>query len=57
MATPEGKQFYEYWVPRINEITTKYLGNGKKVSQCSRNQVEQLNCIVDELKELLNKEN
>lgn len=57
MATPEGKQFCEYWVPRINEITTKYLGNGKKVSQCSRNQVEQLNCIVDELKELLNKEN
>ena len=57
MSTPEGKRFGEYWVPRITEITNKYLGSGKKVSQCNRSQVEQLNCIVDELKELLKKEN
>lgn len=52
-TTQEGKDFIEYWVPRITEITNKYLGNGKKVSQCSRGQVEQLSLIVDELKELI----
>ena len=57
MVTPEGKRFNEYWVPRISEIITRYLGSGKKISQCNRNQVEQLSCIVDELKELLKKEN
>lgn len=52
-STDEGKQFLEYWAPRITEITTKYLGTGKKVSQCTRAQVEQLSLIVDELKELI----
>ena len=52
-STPEGKQFLEYWAPRITEITVKYLGTGKKVSQCTRAQVEQLSLIVDELKDLV----
>lgn len=52
-STEEGKQFAEYWAPRITEITVKYLGTGKKVSQCTRAQVEQLSLIVDELKELI----
>lgn len=52
-STEEGKQFLEYWAPRITEITVKYLGTGKKVSQCTRAQVEQLSLIVDELKELI----
>lgn len=52
-STDEGKQFLEYWAPRITEITTKYLGTGKKVSQCTRAQVEQLSLIVDEIKELV----
>lgn len=51
-TTEEGKRFAEYWQPRIVEITTKYLGSGKKVSQCTRNQVEQLELIVDEISEL-----
>lgn len=51
--TEEGKQFISYWVPRITEITNKYLGTGKKVSQCTRAQVEQLSLIVDEMKELV----
>lgn len=51
--TEEGKQFVSYWVPRITEITNKYLGTGKKVSQCTRAQVEQLSLIVDEMKELI----
>ena len=52
-STPEGKHFIEYWAPRITEITVKYLGTGKKVSQCTRAQVEQLSLIVDELLELV----
>ena len=41
------------WSPRITEITEKYLGKGKKASQCTRDQVEQLNLIVLELEELI----
>lgn len=52
-STEEGKQFLEYWAPRITEITVKYLGTGKKVSQCTRAQVEQLSLIVDEMNELI----
>ena len=54
-TTEEGKKFMEYWAPRISEITSKYLGTGKKVSQCTRAQVEQLSLIVDDLKELVKK--
>ena len=52
VETEDGKKFQEYWVPRITEITSKYLGTGKKVSQCTRAQVEQLSLIVDELNDL-----
>jgi hypothetical protein len=52
-STEEGKKFFEYWVPRITEITTKYLGTGKKVTQCTRAQVEQLSLIIDDLEELI----
>ncbi len=51
--TDEGKKFKEYWFPRISEITEKYLGKGGKVSSCSRDQVEQLELIVSDLKDLL----
>lgn len=51
-STPEGKRFAEYWQPRISEIIAKYLGSGKKVSQCTRSQVEQLSLIVDELNDI-----
>lgn len=49
----EGKKFLEYWMPRITQIIEKYLGKGKKVSQCTRDQVEQLSLIVIEVKDLL----
>lgn len=52
-TTAEGTKFAEYWQPRISEIISKYLGTGKKVSQCSRAQVEQLSSIVDELEDLI----
>ena len=48
-------KFKEYWQPRVVQITDKYLGRGQKVSQCSREQVEALSLIVDDLKELINK--
>lgn len=52
--TEEGQKFGTYWVPRINEIVERYLGKGCKVSQCTRTQVEQLNLIVTELKDITN---
>ena len=51
--TQEGKEFKDYWMPRIVQITDKYLGRGKKVSQCNRDQVEALSLIVEDMKELI----
>ena len=42
-----------YWQPRITQITDKYLGVGNKVGNLTRNQVEALELIVDDLKELI----
>lgn len=52
---PEEKM--EYYAPRITEITDRYLGKGKKVTNATRDQVEQISLIVYDLKELLSKEN
>ena len=38
--------------PLIVQITERYLGKGKKVSQCTRDQVEMLSLIVSELEDL-----
>lgn len=46
----------QYYAPRITEITDKYLGKGKKVSNATRDQSEQIFLIVEDLKEMLNKE-
>lgn len=37
---------------KITQIIERYLGKGMKVTNCSRDQVEALSLIVDELKEL-----
>ena len=50
------KEQMDYYAPRITEITDKYLGKGKKVSNATRDQVEQISLIVFDLKELLEKE-
>lgn len=50
-TTPEGIEFKNYWAPKINQITEKYLGKGGRVSSCNENQVEALSLIVDDLKE------
>lgn len=39
--------------PKIIEIAEKYLGKGKKINQCKRNQTEQLLLIKDDLLLLL----
>ena len=44
-----GAAFGTNWAPRIVEITDKYLGKGKKVSDATPKQVEQLELIVNEL--------
>ena len=41
--------FKEFYSPRIVQITDKYLGRGQKMSQCSREQVEALSLIYDDL--------
>jgi len=46
------ENFQNKYSPRITQITDKYLGKGNKVSQCSREQVEVLSLIIDELKDL-----
>ena len=52
IAADEAK-FGEYWAPRITEIVERYLGKGIKVNDCSREQVEALDLILSDLKELL----
>lgn len=47
------EEFQTKWSPRIVQITERYLGKGKKVSQCTRDQVEMLSLIVADLEELL----
>lgn len=47
------EKFQNYWQPRIIQITEKYLGKGQKVNQCSREQIEALDLIVTDLKELV----
>lgn len=47
------EDFATNWQPRITEIVEKYLGVEMKVSQCSRRQVEALDLIVSDLKDLI----
>ena len=50
------ERFKTYWSPRIVQITDMYLGKGKKVNQCTRDQVEMLSMIVSDLKDLIESE-
>ena len=46
-------KFNLYWAPRITQITDNYLGKGNTVNKCSRDQVEALDLIVADLKDLI----
>lgn len=48
----EEEVFKEFYQPRIVQITDRYLGRGQKISQCSREQVEALSLIYDDLSTL-----
>lgn len=52
MSNSDDDTFATYWQPRITQTVEKYLGKGAKASQCSREQVEALDLIVSELREL-----
>ena len=46
-----GGAFGTQWAPRIAETVTKYLGKGKKISECTADQVDVVELIVNDLKE------
>jgi len=51
--TEEGKKFAEYWQPRISQTIETYLGKGKKMKDATRDQVEAIDLVVSDLKELV----
>jgi hypothetical protein len=53
LVTKDEAKFGEYWAPRVTEIVERYLGKGIKVNDCSREQVEALDLILSDLKDLL----
>lgn len=48
-----GDDFKKSWAPAITEITNKYLGVGNKVTEATPEQIEQLELIIDDLKDLM----
>lgn len=53
LISKDEAKFGEYWAPRVTEIVERYLGKGIKVNDCSREQVEALDLILSDLKDLL----
>lgn len=53
VSSHSAEEMDNVWTPKIIQITEKYLGRGKKASECTRDQVEQLNLIVLDLEDLL----
>lgn len=53
METEDGIKFRDYWQPRITQIIEQYLGKGKKMKDVTRDQVEAIDLIVTDLKELV----
>ena len=51
--TEDGQKFRDYWQPRITQAIEKYLGKGKKIKDATRDQVEAVDLVVSELKELV----
>ena len=39
------------WAPRITETVEKYLGKGKKFTECTAAQVDTMELILNDLKE------
>lgn len=47
------EEFESYWIPRITQITDNHLGKGRKVNKCTRDQVEVLDLVVADLRDLI----
>lgn len=53
VSTHTDEEIQTIWNPKISQIVERYLGKNKKASQCTRDQVEQLNLVVLELEDLI----
>ncbi len=53
IETIDKEEFEQDYSPKITHIIEKYLGKGKKINQCTRDQVEMIQMINTELKEWL----
>ena len=42
-----------FYAPRITEVVERYLGKGKKVAECSRDQAQLIDMVVYDIKELV----
>ena len=51
--TEDGVKFRDYWQPRITQCIEKYLGKGKKMKDATRDQVEAIDLVVSELREMI----
>ena len=51
--TEDGVKFRDYWQPRITQCIEKYLGKGKKMKDATRDQVEAIDLVVSELREMV----
>ena len=51
--TEDGIKFRDYWQPRIAQIIERYLGKGKRMKDVTRDQVEAVDLIVTDLKDLV----
>ena len=51
--TEDGVKFRDFWQPRITQVIETYLGKGKKIKDCTRDQVEAVDLIVTDMKELV----
>ena len=51
--TEEGVQFRDYWQPRITQCIERYLGKGKKMKDATRDQVEAIDLVVSELRDMV----
>ena len=52
-STEDGVKFREYWQPRITQIIERFLGKGRRMKDVTRDQVEAVDLIVTELKDLV----
>ena len=51
--TDEGKEFANFWQPKIADILNEIIGRGKKITDVKRTQVDQLHLVYEEVKELI----